>query len=170
MDRIKVGKHETLLKHYLELPGRLEAAVQGLSEQQLDLTLGKGWSIRAYVHHTVEGEQMWQMALRAIIGRDGVEFPVHWYFAVPQDEWAKHWAYDKRPIEPALALFRGSTTGLVDLMHCLPAGTWNHYGRVTWPGDTSESRLTVRDIILIHLRHVDQHAADIRAIRAKHGC
>ncbi len=59
-------KHTTLLNKYLQLPDRLEAAIAGLDEEQLNLTLGKGWSIREYVHHTVEGELMWQLFLRPI--------------------------------------------------------------------------------------------------------
>ena len=53
--------HVTLLKRYLKLPDRLETAIAGLSESQLDLTLDSGWSIREYVHHTVEGELIWQV-------------------------------------------------------------------------------------------------------------
>ena len=103
--------HEVLLKKYLQLPERLEAAIAGLDESDLDLR-GEGWSIRQYVHHTVEGELMWQLFLRAIVGTDGIEIPIQWYFAISQDEWAECWASDKRAIEPTLALFRGSTVNL----------------------------------------------------------
>ena len=160
--------HEALLKRYLQLPERLEAAIVGLSESELDLTKGEGWSIRQYVHHTVEGELMWQIFLRAIVGRDGIEFPISWYFGLPQEEWAQRWAYDKRTVEPTLALFRSSTRALVELLRNLPPEAWEHYGCVTWPGEIEETHLTVRDILLIHLRHMDQHTADIRAILELH--
>ena len=161
--------HEALLKRYLQLPERLEAAIVGLSESELDLTKGEGWSIRQYVHHTVEGELMWQIFLRAIVGRDGIEFPISWYFGLPQEDWARCWAYDKRALEPTLALFRSSTRALVELLRNIPPEAWEHYGRVTWPGDDKEIRLTVHDIVLIHLRHTDGHTADIRTIRELHG-
>ncbi len=160
--------HETLLERYLQLPERLEAAIAGLDEAQLDLTLGAGWSIREYVHHAVEGELMWQLFLRAILGRDGIEFPIQWYFGLPQDEWANRWAYGKRAVGPALTLFRGSTASLAELLHSVPPEAWKHYGRVTWPGDKKETRLTVRDIVLMNLSHLDQHTADIQAIRTAH--
>jgi hypothetical protein len=160
--------HDPLLKRYLKLPERLEAAIAGLDEAQLDLTLGTGWSIREYVHHTVEGELMWQLFLRAILGTDGIELPIQWYFAMPQDDWAERWAFRKRLVEPTLALFRGSNASLVELLRNIPAEAWKHYGGVTWPGDAKETRLTVRDIVLIHLGHMDQHTADIQAIRTAH--
>src|SRR3989304_736625 len=104
--------HATLLKKYLELPVQLETSIDGLDEEQLDLTLGTGWSIREYVHHTVEGELIWQLFLRAIIGTNGIEFPIRWYFAITQDEWAMRWASGKRELEPTIALFKGSTASL----------------------------------------------------------
>jgi hypothetical protein len=157
--------HDTLLKKYLELPQKLEAAVAGLSNEDLDLRL-EGWSIRQYVHHVVEGELLWQINLRAIIGTDGIEFPMRWYFALSQDEWADKWAADKRLVEPTLALFRGSTRSLVELLQHIQPEEWRHFGRVTFPGSDSERRYTVRDIVLMHIRHMDQHLQDIRDILA----
>jgi hypothetical protein len=161
------NSHDLLLKKYLQLPDRLEAAIAGLDEAGLDWKGKQGWSIRSYVHHTVEGELIWQVNLRAAAGCDGIAFPMGWYFTQPQDKWAEQWGYDRRPVEPALALFKGSTRNLVDFLRCMPE-VWNRSGRITWPGDQQETLLSVRDIVLIHLRHMDQHTADIRAIRELH--
>lgn len=161
-------KQTILLEKYLKLPGRLEAAIEGMDEAQLDLTLGTGWSIREYVHHTVEGEMIWQIFLRAILGTNGIEIPIQWYFAITQDAWAERWASGKRVVGPSLALFRGSTASLVELLRNMPDEAWEHFGRVTWPGKDKETRLTVRDIVNIHLGHMDQHTADIQAIRHLH--
>ena len=160
--------HTALLKKYLQLPERLEAAIAGLVESDLDLK-NEGWSIRQYVHHTVEGELIWQLFLRAILGTDGIEFPIPWYFAISQDQWAECWASDRRAIEPTLALFRASTRSLAELLVCVDPAAWKHFGRVTWPGAQKETRLTVRDILLIHIGHMDQHEADIRTIRERYG-
>lgn len=65
-----------LMKKYLQLPDRLEAAIAGLRESDLDFK-DPGWFIRQYVHHTVESELMWQLYLRAIIGSNGIEFPIN---------------------------------------------------------------------------------------------
>ena len=157
--------HRRLLGRYLQLPDKLESAVAGLSNTELDLSLAQGWSIRVYVHHVVEGELMWQLYLRAILGRDGIEFPIQWYFGLPQDEWVKQWVYQKRAVDPTLSLFRASTSALTELLENIAPEAWRHSGRVTWPGAEKETRLSVRDIVLMHLRHSDQHIADIRQIR-----
>ena len=155
--------HEILLKKYLQLPDRLEAAVAGLDEAGMDLKTD-GWSIRQYVHHTVEGELIWQINLRAAAGSDGIVFPMAWYFTQEQATWAERWGYDRRPVEPALALFRANTASLVEFLRLLPE-VWDRSGRITWPGEQQETRLSVRDIVLMHIGHTDQHAADIQAIR-----
>jgi hypothetical protein len=160
-------KHDHLLKKYLQLPDRLEAAVAGLDEAGLDLKSKDGWSIRSYVHHTVEGELIWQVNLRAAAGCDGIEFPMGWYFTQEQDTWAERWGYDRRPVGPALALFRASTRSLVEFLLCLPEA-WDKSGRITWSGEQQETVLSVRDIVIMHIRHTDQHAADIRAILQNH--
>jgi hypothetical protein len=162
--------HEVLLARYLQLPERLEAAIAGLTESQLDLTSSSGWSIREYVHHTVEGEWIWQVNLRAILGRDGIQFPFTWYFGLRQDDWADCWSYGTRPTGPALLLFRGSTANLVGILRNVSEKTWEHFGRVTWPGQEKESCFTVREIVEMHIRHMDQHTADIRALREMHHC
>ena len=162
-------EYELLLQNYLHLPDRLEAVIAGLDECGLDLKQGDGWSIRQTVHHVVDGENLWQVNLRAIVGTDGIVFPFTWYFALPQDEWARRWAYDKRPLQSSLALFRASTWSLVEFLRNIP-DAWNHFGRVVWPNATEESRVTVREIVEIHLRHMDQHVGEIQAIRAFHHC
>jgi hypothetical protein len=165
-----IDSDQALLERYKQLPDRLETAISGLSESQLDLTLDTGWSIREYVHHTVEGELIWQINLRAILGRDGIDFPFGWYFGLKQDEWADCWSYAKRDTGPALTLFCGSTSSLVHVLRNVPPEVWDHFGRVIWPGQEKENRFSVRDIVLMHLRHMDQHTADIQAIRIRHGC
>ncbi len=156
------------MKRYLQLPDLLEAVITGLNETDLNLTIGEGWSIRSYIHHTVEGEWMWQLFLRAIVGRNGIEFPISWYFGLPQMEWARQWAYESRSLEPTLSLFHESTRNLVEFLQNISPNAWEHYGCVTWPDAKEETRLTVRDIVMMHIEHTDQHATDIRAIRQAH--
>ena len=161
--------HAEILEEYRKLPDRLEEAIAGLDETDLDLRLESGWSIREYICHLVEGEQLWQINLRVIIGLNGERFPFDWYFKLSQDEWVEHWAYHKRSLKAMLDLFRADTQYLIDVLESMP-DVWEHYGRVTWPGEEEETRLSVRDIIEIHIYHMAGHTEDIRAIRVLHGC
>ena len=162
--------HDQLLEEYCQLPDRLQAVIAGLGESELDLRKEGEWSIRQYICHLVEGEQLWQLNLRMILGLNGAEFPMTWYPQHSQLEWSELWAYDERCLQVLLNQYRADTQYLVDILKNLPDSVWEHYGRITWPGYEEESRYSVRDIVEMHLRHLDGHAEDIRAIRTLHGC
>ncbi len=157
-----------LLDEYLGLPDRLEALIAGLEENDLDLRLENDWSIREYICHLVEGELLWQINLRMIIGLNGEKFPFSWYPQHSQMEWAQYWAYGSRSLSVLLDQYRADTRFLVDTLKNLP-DVWEHYGCITWPGYDEEFRYSVRDIVEMHINHLDEHARDIRAIRANHG-
>ena len=158
----------SLLEQYSQLPTRLEVVIAGLNDVALDLHLQSGWSIREYVCHLVEGEQFWQINLRMVIGLNGAKFPFLWYLEHSQDEWAELWAYGRRSIKVLLAQYRADTQYLVDILKNLPS-VWEHYGCITWPGDKEESCYSVRDIVEMHIAHLDGHSEDIHAIRDFHG-
>jgi len=157
-----------LLDEYLNLPERLDTVIAGLEEKDLDLCLESGWSIREYICHLVEGEQLWQVNLRMIIGLSGEKLPFSWYPEHSQDEWAELWAYGKRSLNVLLEQYHADTRYLVDTLKHLPE-VWENYGCIKWPGYVEERRYTVRDIVEMHIQHLDEHADDIRAIRAHHG-
>jgi hypothetical protein len=161
-------EHDALLIEYLGLPDRLEAALAGLGESDWDLGPGEGWSIRQIVQHVADGELMLQWGLRSAVGVEGGPFPMSWYFALTQDQWAECWAYDRRPVDAALGLYRASTRALVELLRCLPDEVWARGSRVHWPGAQEETVITVREAVEINLRHLRGHIEDIRAIRARH--
>jgi hypothetical protein len=163
-------KYKVLLDKYCQFPDKLEAVIAGLEESDLDLHKGDEWSIRQYICHLVEGEQLWQINLRMVLGLNGAKFPFDWYPQHSQLEWVKIWAYDKRCTQVLLDQYRADTQFLVDILKNLPEAVWDHHGRITWPGYEEESRYSVRDIVEMHLGHLDEHAEDIRAIRALHGC
>ena len=163
--------HDELLEEYLKLPERLEAVIAGLEESDLDLSLESGWSIREYICHLVEGEQLWQINLRMVIGLNGARFPFDWYPMLgSQDRWVEVWAYGKRSLGVLLEQYRADTQYLVDILKNLQSEIWNHYGRITWPGAERESHYSIQDIVEMHIGHLNVHAEDIRAIRALHGC
>lgn len=160
--------NERLLEEYLQLPDKLAAVVAGLDEAGLDLTLGTGWSIREYACHVLEGESLWQLNLRILAAHDGVDFPMTWYLALTQDEWAARWGYGKRSLAVILDSYRASTCYLVEFLRNVP-DAWEHAGQITWPGHGEPTRYSVRQIVEMNLRHLDGHVKDIRAIREMHG-
>ncbi|PKN92255.1 MAG: hypothetical protein CVU44_14025 [Chloroflexi bacterium HGW-Chloroflexi-6] len=162
--------HQTLLEHYLQMPDQLEAALAGLSEADFDLTKGEGWSIRQVAHHIANGQMMFSLCVKAILGFEDVELPFGWYMGLTQDAWADIWAFDRRPLNPALAGLRGSILDLADLMAHLPDEAWNRSGHVTFRGQNQPTAISIEWVIGMIPAHANAHVQDdILAIRKLHG-
>ncbi len=159
---------DEVLELYLGGPILLEQAFQGLTEPDLDLSLGPDtWSIRQYVHHVVDGDDIWRTAIRAALGGIQRAFSFQWYWDIPQDAWAVRWAYAGRPLDPSVALLHAGRRYVAGLLRTIP-GAWERSLTMHWPGG-QEQKITVRDILEIQADHIVAHVRDIQAIREAHG-
>jgi hypothetical protein len=162
--------HQTMIESYLQVPDQLEAALAGLCEDDLNLTKGEGWSIRQVAHHIATGQMMFAMCVKAILGLDDLELPFSWYMNLTQDEWADIWAYDQRPLAPALAGLRGSILDLADLLAHLPDEVWERSGHITFRGRDQPTTIPIEWVIGMIPSHANAHIQDdILAIRKLHG-
>jgi uncharacterized damage-inducible protein DinB len=151
---------------YAAGPAQLEAALSGLTDAGLDhCPTEGGWTIRQIVHHVADGDDLWGAFVKMALGsRTG--FSLQWYWAKPQDEWARVWRYADRAIEPSLALFRANRAHFVQLLGAV-GDAWTRHMMVQW-SDGQEETVTVGDVIAMQSRHVLGHIADIRKIRETH--
>jgi hypothetical protein len=110
----QLNDREAMIARYAEGPHQLEAALAGLSEGQLDIAeRDSTWAIRQIVHHVADGDDTWKVFTKRAIGNRGDVFDLQWYWAMPQDEWVKRWAYASREIGPTLAFFRANRGHIV---------------------------------------------------------
>jgi hypothetical protein len=156
-----------ILADYIDGPNRLGDVIVGLSEAALDLPPSDGgWTIRQIVHHIADGDDIWKGFIkRAVGGLDG-EFSLEWYWQIPQDEWAEHWAYAQRAIAPSLALLRANRHHVVQLLEHIP-GAWEKHLCIRWPNG-EEQEISVGWVVEMQTRHVEGHIEDIRKIRETH--
>jgi hypothetical protein len=146
----------------------LEEAVSGLTDAQLALSLGGGtWSIRQYVHHVVDGDDIWRTAIRAALGDIQCVFGFQWYWDIPQITWAERWDYASRALAPSLALLHAGRRYVVALLSHIP-GAWERSLTMRWP-DGQEQAITVGDILEIQAHHLVGHISDILTIQETHG-
>lgn len=145
----------------------LDAALAGLSEQELDLTPGAGeWSIRQIVHHIADGDDLWIMALKAALANSGCLYRHDWY--TPDNAWAVSLDYAGRAIEPAIALFRANRAHVVQLVQHSP-GAWERSILFAAPYLPEPDQVTVGNIIAGQAEHALMHCEEIRQIRRAHG-
>lgn len=160
--------YQKLLENYQQIPCLLESALQGLSEADLNLNKGEGWSIREVVHHLVDGHAIFAICIKALVGTPGIELPMTWYFAISQDEWSARWNYTERPLGPVLMAYQGGISEIADLLaHCPEA--WPQAGYIVWPGRTEKSTMTIESIVDLIYRHACVHIEeDILLIKKLH--
>ena len=167
MDK-QLSDREAIIARYADGPNQLETAIAGLSEGELDIAESDGtWTIRQIVHHVADGDDIWKVFIKRAIGNPGGKFDLRWYWEMPQDEWAKRWAYASREIEPSLRLFRASRGHIVQLLEHMPE-VWERSLLVRWPKG-EEQEVKVAWIVKMQAQHVTGHVDDIRRARQVHG-
>lgn len=154
----------SVVARYAEGPAQLEQAIAGLQDADLDASpVQGGWTIRQIVHHIVDGDDLWKVGIKAALGNEQGEFTLTWYWVVPQDVWADRLAYDGRPIDVSLALFKASRAHVTQLLAHVP-DAWSRSITVRkLSGETT--RLTVGAVVEMQADHLQHHARRILAIR-----
>jgi hypothetical protein len=157
-----------ILAQYADGPALLDSALSGLTETDLDLALSAdSWSIRQIIHHLVDGDDIWKTCIKIALGNSDALFTLQWYTEKPQKEWSEYWAYASRGLESSLALFRANRRHIMNLLEHIP-GACEKSVRLQRPGKP-EVRITVFDILELHVQHLKDHTKDIQTIRQTHG-
>jgi hypothetical protein len=164
----QIDTHETILTQYADGPSRLEAALAGLTDSELNLALAPdSWSIREIVHHLADGDDIWKICIKAALGNNDALFSLQWYTEKPQMEWSESWTYASRRLESSLALFHANRRHVVDLLEHV-SGSCEKSIRFQRP-EKPEIRITILDVLELHVRHLADHIKDIQAIREAQG-
>ena len=153
----------TVLSDYLAAPDRLAQAIAGLEAAVLDRSLtADTWTIRQLVHHIVDGDDLWGVAVKAAIGNPDGVFTLQWYWDVPQTTWAEQWRYADRDVQPSLELFRANRLHIAQLLAVVPEA-WDRAITISARGHEDE-RVSVAEIVAMQARHALEHIKEIEAI------
>jgi catechol 2,3-dioxygenase-like lactoylglutathione lyase family enzyme len=151
---------EVILRAYAEGPEQLEAALEGLSGSDLDLTRAPGkWSIRQTVLHMVDSDLGFLHRIKYALAEPGRTYVTNPY---SQDTWAEATAYAERPIETEVRLFRLQREHVLGLCRHLP----DAMSRTVIVGGRA---VAVRDMLRMLAWHVEGHLQQIRETRRVHG-
>lgn len=155
---------KNVIESFKEGPAILESALAGLNDSELDYAPSNGgWTIRQIVHHLADGDDLWKISIKIALGNDGADFSLKWYSMFPQTEWAKHWSYEKRPIDTSLALLKASRDHIVQLLKHTDNG-WSKSVQFKTPDDKVEL-IPVGFVVQMQAEHIVHHVKHISAIR-----
>lgn len=161
-------KQEKDITKYAEGVEQLAAALEGLSEADLDLSRAPGkWTIRQILHHIADAEDIWKMCIKAALGNSGCRVDLNWY--IVDNKCAEPMDYAHRPITDAVELFNATRRHVVELVKYLP-DAWNRTFTVTMSALPPEGKtFAVGDVIRFQNLHFSRHIKQIRETRQEHG-
>ncbi len=140
-----------------ELPAKLEEAVAGLSEQQLDAPGGgEEWSIRQIVHHLADAHLNAFLRTKLILTE---EKPILKPF--DQEAWARLHDTMGLPIGPSLQIIRGLHERWSALLASLPESAWDRVGI-----HLERGIMTTGELLEIYSHHGEDHLRQIARIRS----
>jgi DinB superfamily len=156
----------TVLSDYLAAPDRLAQVIAGLDKVSLDCAVdATSWTIRQLVHHIADGDDLWNIAVKAAIGNPGGVFTLQWYWDVPQTTWAEQWHYADRDVPPSLELFKANRRHIAQLLAVVPEA-WDRAITISSCGH-DDDRASVAEIVAMQARHALGHIEEIAVILSK---
>jgi hypothetical protein len=141
-----------LIRRYREGPDRIDAAVHGLSDAELDhLPRDGGWSAREVVHHTADSELTSAIRLRKLIAEERAVIQGY-----DEMEFSRRLHYRERPIDASLAAVRAARQSSASILDCLSDAEWSRTGTHAESGAYS-----VDAWLEIYAAHCHDHAEQI---------
>jgi hypothetical protein len=141
-----------LIEKYRQGPGLIAAAVEGLSDAELDFKPADGgWSPREVIHHTADSEMTSAIRVRRLIAEDNPQITGY-----DGDEFARRLGYATRAVGPSLDAIRSSRSTTLSILDGIDEDGWSR------AGTHSEMGAYSMDLWLeIYSRHCHEHADQI---------
>jgi hypothetical protein len=158
---------EAQLALYARGPDDLEAALAGLSREDLDQARPGHWTIRQIVEHVVAEDARWTMCMQVALARPGYVYGHEWVSRTRTATWAESWAGRDPASAPVVTLLRTNRTHMRAVLHHLP-DAWTRYLRFTRAAEQEAQTLTVGQMIGLQARHALEHIDEIRLARRQH--
>jgi len=141
-----------------EAPARLQAAVKGLSEQQLETPYRPdGWSVRQVVHHVPESHMNAYIRFKLGLTEDDPTIKPY-----AEDRWAQTPDVKATPVEVSLALLESLHDRWVRLLRLLGAEEWKRTFRHPELGP-----MTLEKTLALYAWHGRHHVAHITELRKR---
>jgi uncharacterized damage-inducible protein DinB len=154
------AERQNFLKDVEEAPAKLKAAVQGLSEKQLDTPYREGgWTVRQVVHHVPDSHLNSYIRFKWALTED--EPTIKAYY---EDRWAELQDSKTTPIQVSLTLLECLHQRWTNLLRSFQADDWNKTLRHPELGV-----MTLDKMLALYAWHGRHHVAHITALRERMG-
>ena len=159
---------EEALALFLSGAERLEAAVEGLTEANLDLSNAPGeWTIRQMVHHVADDGDAWSMPLKKAIATPGA--PIRFEGFPGNDAWAEAMAFDRRGIEASIGLIKAHRQVMTELARYFIDGWDSRCVVIVDEHGKEVQAVTLGQIISMVAEHLIDHVVAIEGMKKRCG-
>ena len=153
-------QREELLNQIEQAPNRLRAAVNGLSDQQLDTPYRpEGWSVRQVAHHVPDSHLNAYVRYKLALTEDEPTIKPY-----AEDRWARLADTQATPVEVSLAMLDSLHDRWVRLLRSLQPEDWKRAFRHPELGLVS-----LEKNLALYAWHGRHHAAHITSLRERNG-
>ena len=159
--------HEEMIAAYAGLSDEIATALDGLTEDDLDLTRAPDeWSIRQIIHHLALSSSLSLISLETVLVNPGSVFVRPPY---DQEKWVEALHYRHRPIETSLALIKAIQGHVTQLLLHAP-DSWDNFIVRKFSADAEDEwyKSTLSEMITIQIEHTMWHLEEIRETRKRH--
>ena len=157
---LKPNERKDMIAKIRELPTKMEAAVSGLNDQQLDTPYGEGkWTPRQVVHHVADSHMQAFGRVKLILTEDRPLIK-----AYQQEEWAKLVDSNKLPVASSLQILTGLHHRWSTLLESVSEDSWQ---RTAIHPEHGEMKL--EDFLIMYSRHGEKHVGHIMGLRGAKG-
>ena len=145
-----------LIRQYRDGYRAVMAALEGITDEELDRSDGGGWTPRQIAHHLADSEMMSAIRIRRLLAE-----PKPVLYGYDEKGFAERLTRD-RPIEPSLQAMRWARESCAQLLDRMGEEEWRIVGTHTESG-----RYGTEDWLRIYAAHCHDHAAQISRARGK---
>lgn len=143
------------LQRFVDGPSAVHGSMAGLDAGSLSRPGKEGWSIRDVLVHLSDTELVRAVRFRTMLTEDSPQLA-----GFDQEVWKRKLHYLWRSPEAALSLFQQLRYGSAEMLRQCDLRAWDRIGVHPERGNIS-----VADLVRIGAEHVDEHVAQIAALR-----
>ncbi len=147
-----------VLRNWLAIPDRIEAAVRARPGRALDLRGGPNdCSMRETAHHLVEANLVAVSMVIAALGTDGGRFD--WTWLMPDTAWMRRLRYERVPVAPSVAALRAVGRHVAGVLEATGDGLRRKVELWDAPGAPHYTK-TVEQILAMEVAHAREHLGE----------
>ena len=149
--------HADAFERFVRGPALVREALAGTGPATLNRRPpGEDWYMREVVIHLADSELVGAVRIRLALAGDEPDLPVY-----DQEAWKRKLLYVFRDAEAALSAFQQVRYGTAELLRECSPEAWERTANHPQIG-----LVTVADLMAFGADHADEHAAQLRAMRA----